>query len=43
MICPDCKVPMFKKDTWLEYENDTYKCPQCGIEIEDEDGLEEEE
>ena len=44
MICPDCKIEMMKFewgvfDGGAEYQLDEpyYRCPKCGIEVEEDE------
>ena len=43
MKCPDCKIKLEYSDerpseSWENYDVKVYKCPKCGIEL-DEDEL----
>lgn len=51
MKCPDCKVPMQKKKVFYgnvpdgngfeqQCENEYYKCPKCGIEVDGDEDIE---
>lgn len=39
MKCPDCKIDMviIREGVFSVYAKDLYKCPKCGIEIEEDD------